>query len=397
MLAWVAGRRGEERSPRPLLPLILRPSLHDDETRGVVDLRHGRALLFAGELGGRLEGDNERAQRPDLSGDGALLIAQFALEDEHISAHVGNGREYGLGERSSEKRRREGRSGDRATNTVTILGIQGEGPVHRLRGRVGRDADRQETLLRIAAADVEREVEIAAEKIVQKASRIVDGPRNQLSGVVFVDFVVENESTDQLPAQQQALVQGPLADEVGDGVSIGRLGKVPPRPRSVGRWIEERGPQALAPRKRKSQEDRVVAHVAATRVLGQTSLGSSRIRLSGSSIPVAIDQPRDRIWRVRIARQGEDRDCRQGRRSGQERLETGPERGIGACPNLFDASFVPIANQMRILARVRRRRRVLKHMHHLPEGSCCIGERLLTRHWTRKRQELEQALASHWP
>ena len=94
---------------------------------------------------------------------------------------------------------------------------------------------------------------------------------------------------------------------------------------------------------------------------------------------------------VKIVAAGEVDWCR------QKRLEAGLERGIAARLKLLDPRFIPVADQVRIVPRVRRRRRVLNHMHHLAEGLSGVGKRLLARRRRRQRQKLEQAPPSHRP
>ena len=52
---------------------------------------------------------------------------------------------------------------------------------------------------------------------------------------------------------------------------------------------------------------------------------------------------------------------------------------------------------MRILARVRWRRRILDHVHHLPQGPRGVSERPLARRGVWQDQKIEEALASHRP
>ena len=129
--------------------------------------------------------------------------------------------------------------------------MERERSVHGLRGQNGRDADRQHAFAGIDTARVDREIEVAAKEVIQEAGRIAYGTRNELRRVVLIDLVIEDEPAEHLPSKQEALVEGSLRHEVGDGVSIRRLRKIPARAGRVRRWIEERRPQASPARQRK--------------------------------------------------------------------------------------------------------------------------------------------------
>src|SRR5262249_61770768 len=134
----------------------------------------------------------------------------------------------------------------------------------------------------IGMRDNQREIDFASKEVVQQSGRRGYGTGNQLSRVGRVHLVFEYETAEQLPAEQQALVQGAFRHEVTDRVPVGRLRKVTPRAGRAGRRIEEPRAQALAAWKREPQKDRVVAHVAAAGVPGQPTPGGCRERLGGA-------------------------------------------------------------------------------------------------------------------